>query len=286
MMNCGGLRVLRCPPLFFGNRDVQAIQARQIVLLPIVAVAILVATAIGVRIDARGAPARVAAAPTAVLPAATVPAPAIDSSTRAVTEPVFPVAEREPGSIVGKFGDPRDGGRRPHLGIDIAAPRGTPVLAVSDGKIERVDVTPLGGKAVWLKEDGSKRHHYFAHLESFAVSRGQKVHAGQKIGTVGTTGNAVGTQPHLHYAVRDGNDILDPVSILLVGNRDAKKAGKSSVKRTRMNGAALKAAPGGVTIAVLPARESVTVLGEKGRYYRVRYRGQEGYLARWLIDAR
>ena len=248
--------------------------------------AILAAAAIGVRMDARSAPARVTAAPKPAPAPTAVSAPAKDSIAAVVTEPVFPVAERAANSIVSRFGDPRDGGRRPHLGIDIAAPRGTPVLAVSDGRIERVDVTSLGGRVVWLKEEGSKRRHYFAHLESFAVSRGQKVRAGQKIGTVGTSGNAAGTPPHLHYSVRDGNDILDPASVLLVGNRAARKAGNSSVKRTRMNGAALKAAPGGATIAVLPARESVTVLGEKGRYYRVRYRGQEGYLARWLLDAR
>ena len=278
---------LRCPPLFLRNRNVQAIQAKKIVLFPVVAVAILAAAAVGVRIDARGAPVRVAAASKPVPAAAPiVPAPVRDSSARAVAEPVFPVADREPSSIVSRFGDPRDGGRRPHLGIDIAAPRGTPVLAVSDGKIERVDVTSLGGRTVWLKEEGSKRRHYFAHLESFAVSRGQKVRAGQKIGTVGTSGNAAGTPPHLHYAVREGDDILDPASVLLVGNRAVSKAAKSSVKRTRMNGGALKAAPGGMTIAILPTNASVTVLGEKGRYYRVRYRGQEGYLARWLLDAR
>jgi murein DD-endopeptidase MepM/ murein hydrolase activator NlpD len=285
---CGGLRVLRCPPLFLRNRNVQAIQAKKIVLFPVVAVAILAIASIGLRIDARSAPERVTAAPKPAPTPLAVPAPtpAKDSSAHAVTEPVFPVAEREASSIVSRFGDPRDGGRRPHLGIDIAAPRGTPVLAVSDGRIERVDVTSLGGRTVWLKEEGSKRRHYFAHLESFAVSRGQKVRAGQKIGTVGTSGNAANTPPHLHYSVREGNDILDPASFLLVGNRAGRSAARSNIKRTRLNGAALKAAPGGATIAVLPARQSVTVLGEKGRYYRVRYRGQEGYLARWLLDTR
>jgi murein DD-endopeptidase MepM/ murein hydrolase activator NlpD len=277
---------LRCPPLFLRNRNVQAIPAKKLVLFPVVAVALLGAAAMGFRIDARTAPARATALPKPA-PAPVVVAPPVkDSSEHAATEPVFPVAEREASSIVSRFGDPRDGGRRPHLGIDIAAPRGTPVLAVSDGRIERVDVTSLGGRTVWLKEEGSKRRHYFAHLESFAVTRGQKVRAGQKIGTVGTSGNAAGTPPHLHYSVREGNEVLDPATVLLVGNAAPSKTAKSKSKRTRLNGAALKVAPGGATIAVLPANQSVTVLGEKGRYYRVRYQGKEGYLARWLLDAR
>lgn len=206
------------------------------------------------------------------------------------TGPVFPVAHRDLGSVVGRFGDARDGGRRPHLGIDIAAPRGTAVLAVRDGIIDRVENTRLGGRVVWLKENGSRRRHYFAHLESVKVTRGQRVKAGQPIGTVGTTGNAAGTRPHLHYAVRLGNDILDPLSLFRATSTavaNAKSKAKGPVMRVKLNGAALKRTPNSnaATLAVISANQTVTIKGESGRFYRVNYRGKEGYLARWLLKS-
>jgi peptidoglycan LD-endopeptidase LytH len=205
-------------------------------------------------------------------------------AARPVVEgPVFPVEAHQLNSVISRFGDSRDGGRRSHLGIDIAAPRGTPVLAVSDGRVERVSVEKLGGRVVWVRENGSSLRHYFAHLETIEVSRGERVKAGQVIGTVGTTGNAAGSQPHLHYAVRDGADVLDPASLFRNGATTDSKKANARVMRTRLAGAALKKAPNGATIAVLPANQPVTVQSESGRFYRVRYAGKTGYIARWLL---
>jgi peptidoglycan LD-endopeptidase LytH len=219
-------------------------------------------------------------------PAPSVPAVAAAKPAAAkAAERVFPVAAHELSSVISRFGDSRDGGRRSHLGIDIAAPRGTAVVAVSDGRVERVEIGGAGGRAVWVNEDGSRRRHYFAHLETIAVTRGQRVRAGQTIGTVGTSGNAAGSSPHLHYAVRDGGDMLDPVFLFRDQDSPADSAGDARVMRTRLAGAALKAKPGGPTIAVLSANQPVTVQSESGRFYRVRYKGKTGYIAQWLLKS-
>ena len=95
---------------------------------------------------------------------------------------------------------PRSGGRQ-HKGVDMFAEEGTPVVAPTSGEVElRED--PLGGLAFHLwGDDGS--YHYGAHLSGFAGVAGH-VGAGTVVGYVGRTGNAVGTQPHLHFEIHVG----------------------------------------------------------------------------------
>jgi murein DD-endopeptidase MepM/ murein hydrolase activator NlpD len=201
----------------------------------------------------------------------------------------FPVAGHSLGSVISHFGDPRDGGRRPHLGIDIAAPVGTPVVAPVAGTVERVGEYPAGGRVVWLRADSGRLLYYFAHLDTILVRRGQRLRAGETLGTVGQTGNAVGTRPHLHFAVHEGRNILDPWSVLAAvvqgtpGIADTGTAGP--MLRTRMAGAALRTAPGGGrTVAVLPRNQKVIVLDSVAGSVRVRYRNHEGYVAAWLLE--
>jgi peptidoglycan LD-endopeptidase LytH len=202
----------------------------------------------------------------------------------------FPVAGRDASSVISRFGEPRDGGRRRHLGIDIAAPIGTPVLAPVAGIVDRVANGGAGGRVVWLREAGAHRLYYFAHLDAVHVARGQRVRAGEPLGTVGTTGNAAGTVPHLHFAVHEGRDILDPwtfatAAALSSSAEAAVDDNGREVMRTRLAGAALRAAPGrGATIAVLRRHETVTILGTAHGSYHVRVRGREGYLADWLLE--
>lgn len=113
----------------------------------------------------------------------------------------FPVTGHGTGSILSGFGASRDGGTREHHGVDIFAPRGTPVLASLDARVRRVDVTNLGGKVVWLEPLFGNTRLYYAHLDSQSVEAGQYVFAGDVIGTVGNTGNARTTPPHLHFGV-------------------------------------------------------------------------------------
>jgi murein DD-endopeptidase MepM/ murein hydrolase activator NlpD len=103
---------------------------------------------------------------------------------------VFPVPG---GKFRNDWGDPRGGGRRQHRGTDIFAPRGTEVLAPRSGTVS-LRTGDAGGNAIWING-----RSYLAHLESFAVAEGQKVEAGQVIGAVGSSGNAAGGAPHVHY---------------------------------------------------------------------------------------
>jgi peptidoglycan LD-endopeptidase LytH len=87
-----------------------------------------------------------------------------------------------------------------HKGIDIFAQKGTPVIAASEGLVWYSGEFARGGKVVIIL--GQKiRFHYYAHLNSIFVRKGQWVKRGQEIGSVGNTGNAAGKPPHLHYAI-------------------------------------------------------------------------------------
>jgi murein DD-endopeptidase MepM/ murein hydrolase activator NlpD len=121
----------------------------------------------------------------------------------------FPVKGKNSRSISSFFGDPRDGGSREHHGVDIFAARHTPVLAPSEASVTRVGEGEVGGRYVWLYDSKRSMHLYFAHLETRVVERGDQVSAGQVIGTVGNTGNARTTPPHLHFGIYR-NGPIDP----------------------------------------------------------------------------
>jgi peptidoglycan LD-endopeptidase LytH len=96
---------------------------------------------------------------------------------------------------------PRSGGRK-HRGADIFAPRGTPVLSATDGVVWKVGEDSLGGRVVTVLGEG-RNLYYYAHLDTWAesLSRGDRVRRGQQLGTVGNTGNARRTPPHLHFGI-------------------------------------------------------------------------------------
>ena len=125
----------------------------------------------------------------------------------------FPVKGKNSQAIASFFGDPRDGGSREHHGVDIFAPRHTPVLAPSNASVTRVGEGDIGGRYVWLYDSKRSMYLYFAHLETQEVSRGSLVTAGQLIGTVGNTGNARTTPPHLHFGIYS-NGPIDPIHFI------------------------------------------------------------------------
>lgn len=87
-----------------------------------------------------------------------------------------------------------------HKGIDIFAKEGTPVIAACSGLVVQAGFTPGGGNVVSVL--GPKwRIHYYAHLKDIKVNNWEFISLGSKVGTVGSTGNAAGKQPHLHYAI-------------------------------------------------------------------------------------
>jgi murein DD-endopeptidase MepM/ murein hydrolase activator NlpD len=87
-----------------------------------------------------------------------------------------------------------------HKGIDIFAPAGRPVIAPVYGVVIYRGQMGIGGNVVAVLGP-TWRIHYFAHLRSSSVRPLEFVAAGKELGTVGTSGNAAGKSPHLHYAV-------------------------------------------------------------------------------------
>jgi murein DD-endopeptidase MepM/ murein hydrolase activator NlpD len=126
---------------------------------------------------------------------------------------VFPVAD--PHTFSSTYGAPRSGGRS-HEGNDIFAPMGTPLLASENGVISDMGVGTLGGTKLWVYGE-SGTHYYYAHLIAYAdgITEGTHVDAGQVVGYVGNTGNAISTPPHLHYEIHPaGGDAIDPYPLL------------------------------------------------------------------------
>ncbi len=115
---------------------------------------------------------------------------------------VIPVAGITPGDLRDTFTSPRSGGRTHHA-IDIAAPTGTPLVAVTDGTVTRATWNRLGGRTLYLRSADGRYDFYYAHLDSYApgIEAGLRVRRGDALGTVGATGNAQG--PHLHFQVLD-----------------------------------------------------------------------------------
>lgn len=113
----------------------------------------------------------------------------------------IPVAGVKAGALADHFDDARGG--RTHHAIDIAAPRGTPVLAAVDGTIRKLYLSNAGGITIYEADPTNRWIYYYAHLDGYApgLAEGKSVRRGDVIGFVGTTGNAPPNAPHLHFAI-------------------------------------------------------------------------------------
>lgn len=112
--------------------------------------------------------------------------------------------------VTSEFGsrfDPFHGGKRPHKGIDMAAPTGTPVHATGGGVVEYAGWKGSYGLLVVIRHPGGFETR-FAHLSRVDVIPGQAIGKGAVIGLIGSTGRSTG--PHLHYEVRQNGVALDP----------------------------------------------------------------------------
>ena len=110
----------------------------------------------------------------------------------------------QPNTFVDTWGAPRSGGRT-HKGVDLLAAQGTPVKAIHDGILFRVDEGGLGGLYIWLRSPWGDEY-YYAHLNEFGrgVVTGKQVSQGDLIGYVGTSGNSPDYIPHLHFEYHPG----------------------------------------------------------------------------------
>lgn len=85
-----------------------------------------------------------------------------------------------------------------HIGIDIFGSKGTPILAPVSGKVK---YNNSNGNAIIIEDSETGYSHWLGHLDSRTVEDGDYVSAGEQVGTLGNTGNAIGTAPHLHYNI-------------------------------------------------------------------------------------
>jgi murein DD-endopeptidase MepM/ murein hydrolase activator NlpD len=131
------------------------------------------------------------------------------------TPSISPVPGGFKSSGFGNRVDPFTGANSFHEGVDLCAPRGTPVFAPADGVV-RFAANRAGYGLTIAVDHGNGVTTWFAHVGSIKVSNGQSVKRGQTIATVGTSGRA--TAPHVHYEVRQGGKAVDPVPYILPSN--------------------------------------------------------------------
>ena len=205
----------------------------------------------------------------------------------------FPVAGLDVRAIQSGFGKPRDGGRRVHHGVDIFAERHAAVLAPSDAVVQYVGDGGIGGNTIWLYDAKRSMYLYFAHLETQDVVTSASVKAGQKIGTVGNSGNARTTPPHLHFGIyMRPEGPVDPVEfvrrIRAVPEPPSADAGLLGAwARTTAGGVSLRATNGrrSAALSLMEADLPVRVLAASGGAYRVALPdGTSGYAAAAALE--
>lgn len=116
---------------------------------------------------------------------------------------LVPVAGIRASQLQDTFHDNRGEGTRAHEALDIMAPRGTPVLAATDGTVEKLFESVPGGLTVYQFDRARSHAYYYAHLDRYApgLAEGRELRRGEVIGYVGSTGNASEDAPHLHFAI-------------------------------------------------------------------------------------
>lgn len=115
----------------------------------------------------------------------------------------------------------RPSGRRPHMGIDLAAPRKTPVFSAHQGTVLYAGRDFRGYGNMILIESSHGWATLYAHLNKILVSEGQKVRLGEPIGLMGNTGHSTG--PHLHFEIRKNKGPVDPLLYLPGGPEASRK---------------------------------------------------------------
>ena len=149
---------------------------------------------------------------------------------------MVPVEGVAPEGLLGTFDEARGGGSRTHEALDILAPRGTPVLAADDGRVEKLHLSEGGGITLYQFDPTGRFVYYYAHLDAYreGLAEGETVRRGDVLGYVGTTGNAPPGTPHLHFAIgrMDAErrwwrfEPIDPLTLLAAPGRMAPGRGR------------------------------------------------------------
>jgi murein DD-endopeptidase MepM/ murein hydrolase activator NlpD len=141
--------------------------------------------------------------PRALAPPADVPSlPSVSDLDRLRSRQLLvPVRDFDLRHLRDDFAEKR--GARVHEAIDMPAPRGTPVLAVDDGVVKKLFLSAAGGLTVYEFDPTGTYSYYYAHLDGYAegLHEGQAVRKGERLGYVGTSGNAPPNTPHLHFTI-------------------------------------------------------------------------------------
>ena len=150
---------------------------------------------------------------------------------RKIAMPLEDVTKRQ---IADTWGAPRGTGRS-HEGQDIFAPKGTPILSATNGYVYKVGHNNLGGQTVSVISAGG-RVYYYAHLDGYApgIEVGDRVTTRTVLGYVGTTGNAVGTPPHLHFGVYTTTGAINPLPLLTDRTAPAPRITRTTPTRQRL----------------------------------------------------
>jgi murein DD-endopeptidase MepM/ murein hydrolase activator NlpD len=114
---------------------------------------------------------------------------------------VMPVEGAKAADLHDNFAESR--GTHKHEAIDIMAPRGTPVVAAVDGTIEKLFTSKPGGLTIYEFDRERNYCYYYAHLDRYAedLKEGQIVHRNDRLGYVGSSGDASAEAPHLHFSI-------------------------------------------------------------------------------------
>jgi peptidoglycan LD-endopeptidase LytH len=154
-----------------------------------------------VRMPALPAPAMGTPSPAGAMPSG--------AAASAIGTLIVPVRAVEPSQLRDTYDELRGGDTRTHEALDIPAPRGTPVLSATGGRVLKLFNSKAGGKMVYAADSSEHFILMYAHLDSYAngLAEGQPLKTGQVIGAVGTTGNAPPNLPHLHFAIARSNDV-------------------------------------------------------------------------------
>lgn len=114
---------------------------------------------------------------------------------------IVPVTGVRPEALADTYTQSR--GTKTHEAIDIIAPKGTPVVAVDDGKVVKLFTSVPGGLTIYQFDPDGRLAYYYAHLDRYAegLKEGTVLRKGDLVGYVGVTGNARPDSPHLHFAI-------------------------------------------------------------------------------------